>query len=132
VYDTRRPRLLKARLARLGAEPVSVKAEQPYTLRVSVHNVGDTIWLAKRATVGGFVTVGARLHDAARQPVEMEYGRAFLSENVNPDDSQVVDITLVAPEHRGVYHVELDMVCETMCWFSQRGSDSLWERITVL
>jgi hypothetical protein len=131
-WDTRRPRVLNALLKTGETGPHRLKIGQPYTFRVSAKNLGDTMWLAKPNSVGGFVTVGARLHNAAKQVVEENYGRVHLSADVRPGETQAVEVALVAPLQKGVYHVELDMVCEKICWFSQRGSGSVWERIEVL
>ena len=131
-WDTRRPRVLSALLTTGESATLRLKAGQGYTLRVSATNLGDTIWLKKPNAVGGFVTVGARLHNEAKKPVEMEYGRAHLSADVHPGEMQSVEVDLVAPIEKGVYHVELDMICERICWFAQRGSHTLWERIEVL
>jgi SAM-dependent methyltransferase len=131
-WDTRRPRVLNALLRTRDPGPHRLRTGQPYTFHVSAENLGDTIWLAKPNAIGGFVTVGARLHNAAKQLVEESYGRAHLPADVHPGGTQAVDIGLVAPLEKGVYHVELDMVCEMICWFGQRGSRSVWERIEVL
>ena len=63
---------------------------------------------------------------------DLEYGRAFLPADVPPGNTATATIGLVAPARAGVYHVELDLVCERVCWFAQRGSQPAWVRIDVL
>jgi SAM-dependent methyltransferase len=129
--DTRRPRVLKALLRVAGTSLHGLRCGERYTLYVSATNLGDTVWLARPNLVGGYVTVGARLYDAMKQPVDMEYGRTNLPADVLPDEIRVVALPLIAPPAPGVYYVELDMVCEMICWFGQRGSDTLWQMIEV-
>src|SRR5262249_49732296 len=109
VYDTRRPRILTARVAMIEPGPIRARAGEPYNVRVSVINTGDTTWLAKPGGVAGLVTLGVRLHDEARQPIDLDYGRGWLSADVAPGQQHEIDVTLVAPRRAGVYHVELDM-----------------------
>jgi hypothetical protein len=78
---------------------------------------------------GGYVTLGARLYNAKNEALDLDYGRGRLGRDVHPRETQVVDISLVAPQGLGVYYVELDMVYEMICWFGQRGSATLRQGI---
>ena len=101
-------------------------------MHVETSNAGDTTWLSKANPVGGFVTLRARLYNAKKEAVDMDYGRAYLARDIHPREKQLVDISFVAPLQEGAYYVELDMVCEMICWFAQRESTSLREGIQVV
>jgi len=132
VRDSRRPNVLKARLKIVGEGPKPLKPGQPYVFRVEARNLGDTTWLSKPDAVGGIVNLGAHLYNARNEALDLDYGRGHLSRDVHPREEQRVSISLVAPPEEGVYYVELDMVCEMICWFGQRGSNTIRERIEVV
>jgi hypothetical protein len=112
--------------------PKELKAVQHYTLRVEARNEGDTLWLSDTNPVGGHVTLGARLYNAKNEALDLDYGRGHLAGDVHPREKQVADIPLVVPQGPRVYYVELDMVCEMICRFGQRGSETIRERIHVV
>jgi SAM-dependent methyltransferase len=132
VWDSRRPNVLKAGLRIVEDGPKELKAGQQYTFQVETRNAGDTVWLSSPNPVGGFVTLGAHLYNATNEALDLDYGRAHLARDVRPWEKQRVDISLVAPQQEGVYFVELDMVCEMICWFAQRGSDPIRQPIAVV
>ena len=63
---------------------------------------------------------------------DRDYGRGRLIRDVHPGEKQTVDISLTAPKERGVYYVKFDMVCEMICWFADRGSETIQEKIEVI
>jgi hypothetical protein len=71
----------------------------------------------------GTVTIGAKLWRVGEdRPIDIDYGRGFLSRDVHPGESATVIIPLRAPADAGVYRLTFDPVAELLCWFSDRGS----------
>jgi SAM-dependent methyltransferase len=132
LWDSRRPNVLKALLEIVNDKPKQLKAGQQYIYQVEITNVGDTVWLSRPNPVGGFVILGAHLYSATNEALDLDYGKAHLARDVRPGEKQRVDITLIAPQREGVYFVELDMVCEMICWFAQRESATIRESIEVV
>jgi SAM-dependent methyltransferase len=132
IPESTKPNVLRARLRRGEGSPSKLQRGQPYTFRLEVENVGDTIWLATRNNLGGFVTVGAHLFSADRAVLAWSYARGFLTSDLHPGNKQLVDITMTAPQATGIYVVEFDMVCEMISWFGECGSPTLEVQIEVV
>jgi hypothetical protein len=131
VIDSRRPSVLRAELELDGAPLVRTGAGQPFTLKVRVTNTGDTLWRATPDLAGGYVALGAHLVDANKRVLDDGSLRGALAADVAPGGAQNVAITLTAPTAPGAYRVELDMVCEMVAWFGQRGSPTLGVAVEV-
>ena len=123
--DSRRPGVLRADLELDGAPKLRVSAGQSFTLKVRVTNTGDTIWRYAADLAGGYVQLGAHLRDVSKRVLDDGSLRGALTADVAPGGAQHVAITLTAPPTPGAYVFELDMVCEMVAWFGQRGSATL-------
>ena len=132
VIDSRRPGVLRADLELDGASRMRVGAGQSFTLKVRVVNTGDTIWRATPDLAGGYVALGAHLLDASKRVLDDGSLRGALAADVAPGGGQYVAITLTAPSTPGAYVFELDMVCEMVTWFGQRGSATLPVTVEVV
>jgi hypothetical protein len=132
IPESTKPNVLRARLKRREESRTKVQRGQLCTFRLEVENVGDTIWLATRNNLGGFVTVGAHLYSADHAVLAWSYARGFLTSDMHPGNQQLVDITMVAPQETGIYIVEFDMVCEMISWFGECGSPTLKVQIEVV
>jgi len=132
IPESTKPNVLHAHLKRGEGGSAKVHRGQPYTFRLEVENVGDTIWLATPNNLGGFVTVGAHLYSADHTILAWSYARGFLTSDIHPGNKQLVDITMTAPQETGMYVVEFDMVCEMISWFGENGSPTLKVQIEVV
>jgi len=119
--DSRRPGNLRAEIAVVAA-PRHAAPGEAFRIQATVCNCGDTLWLSRPTSVGGFVALGAKLVDANNLLVIHDYGRAVLSRDLAPGESALVEIGLQAPPQAGTYRIKLDMVDEYIAWFEHLGS----------
>jgi hypothetical protein len=81
----------------------------------------------------GMVTLGARLWDVqGKTPIDLDYTRGFLSEDILPGGSADVVIQMRAPKAPGIYCVTFDAVDEYVTWFSSEGSLVAVEYLAVI
>jgi ABC-type polysaccharide/polyol phosphate transport system ATPase subunit len=95
---------------------------------LEVENVGDTVWRALPPTRRGTIMVGGRLYSAAGPHGETL--RALIPRDVHPRERACVEYKFKLPEP-GRYWVEIDLVDEGICWFAERGSQTLRVEISV-
>ena len=117
--DTRTPDVLGARLQVIGCP-------RPGVLRVLAENVGNTVWLAKPLTHGGHVCLGAQRLDAEGNLVDRDWLRVELPHCVAPGQDAQMEIDVSNERHEsGTGSIKLDLVCEAVSWFEDRGSEPL-------
>ena len=86
----------------------------------------------ERNGLQGLVTMGARLWDLnAQTAIDLDYGRAFLSGDVDPRASAETTMPLRAPQTPGLYCVTFDVVDEYLIWFQSDGSPVAVEYLRV-
>jgi len=90
------------------------------TVHATVRNIGKAKWLDSHEPHGG-VALGAHLHDANGQLVDLDYARTPLAQALGPGEEVTVDFEL-PPLQPGRWIVELDCVSEHVAWFAQVGS----------
>jgi hypothetical protein len=95
---------------------------------LEVENVGDTVWRALPPTRRGTVMVGGRLHSGERFLGETL--RALIPRDVHPKERACVEFKFKLPG-TGRYRVDVDLVDEGICWFSERGSTPLPVEVTI-
>lgn len=115
-----KPSVLRARVEVLAFETTANPPEVRYTTRVT--NTGDTLWLSDIRSLGGFVTLGAKILDSAGRLVTDALPRAFLPRDVEPQGqvelSGRISLAGLSP---GKYTLRLDMVDELVSWFEEHG-----------
>ncbi|HEX6082898.1 MAG TPA: methyltransferase domain-containing protein [Thermoanaerobaculia bacterium] len=89
-------------------------------VHVTVRNIGKAKWLDSHEPHGG-VALGAHLHDAHGQLVDLDYARTVLPRPLAPGEEVTFDFVL-PPLQPGRWVVELDCVAEKVAWFAQVGS----------
>lgn len=73
--------------------------------------------------LGGAVTIGAQLWPVSGgQPIDIDYARGFLDDDVWPGQSALVTVQMRAPAAGGPYGVRFDGVAESVTWFAACGS----------
>ena len=126
------PPACQARI-RPASDSLTGEAGKLVSLRVEVENAGDQSWPCLGQSDGGLrVWLGGHLalpedehywrHDAMR---------SALSRDLDPGQSMTLEAWLTLPEENGDYLLELDMVQEHVCWFRQRGSETVVVRCRV-
>jgi len=95
---------------------------------LEVENVGDTVWRALPPTRRGTVMIGGRLHSGERYLGETL--RALIPRDVHPKERACVEFKFKLPG-AGRYRVDIDLVDEGICWFSERGSAPLPVEVTI-
>ena len=119
---SRHPGRLEAELQVEGV-PATVRAGAVVTPVIRVTNAGDTTWLAKPSSLGGYVTAGCKLLTSEGRLISDTLGRTSLSQDVPPGEHIDVAMTLPLPDTLapGAYLLEFDMVDELICWFGDAG-----------
>lgn len=116
VYTSKGPNLLSARIEprmRRG----DLKAGEPWTAALRVHNIGDTLWLHKTVDGVGEVRIGFQLKSAERVLLNENYHRAALPRDLAPGESVDIETVLPPVTAPGDYILEIDGVSEGIIWF---------------
>jgi 2-polyprenyl-3-methyl-5-hydroxy-6-metoxy-1,4-benzoquinol methylase/glycosyltransferase involved in cell wall biosynthesis len=125
VPDSRRPGLLRARIAATSSGPDRLKPGQALKIELEIENAGDTLWLAGRETRTGAVMPGVRILDAAGTLVSEFHGEPPLPRAVAPGEKVRLKIEHAAPQRPGNYKLKFDLVDQHVCWFEDVGSEPL-------
>ena len=135
---TRRPKLLRAQMRRVGPSgAVTVPRGETQAVVVALHNAGDTRWLSA-ANVPGWTRLGVHLYRAdtadtrGRESIDFDWLRVSLQGDVAPGQTARVHAILPAVEQPGVYVAVLDPVIEGVAWFADRGSTPIEVSWTVV
>ncbi|MDP6490838.1 MAG: methyltransferase domain-containing protein [Kiritimatiellia bacterium] len=128
--DTRIPDSLLAGLSMVRAEAGTDGAA---TVRVSVSNEGNTLWLHEPkdepglpSLQRGFVRLGAQVLASSGEMINRDFMRVDLPSEMAPGDTIELTATIdtsALPEDAG--RLKLDMVDEQIVWFEDRGSTPL-------
>ena len=116
--------------ARYQAAPVGeLGAGQARRVRVSVQNTGELGW-----PQGGHDAVHLSYHWETPAGILVEYDglRTRLPGDVAPGATVALDAVVRAPAVPGSYRLRWDLVRETVTWFSERGTPTADELVTVV
>ena len=132
VPTTKRPKLLRAQLRRVGGR-ASVSIGEAQTVAFDLHNAGDTRWLAS-AGAPGWTRLGAHLYrqDTPRALVDFDWPRVALPGDVAPGERVRMPATLPAIDRPGEYVAVFDLAIEGVAWFADRGSRPIEVSWTVV
>ena len=129
LRDSLNPATLRARIRVLDPP-----ARSPETDRILVRtllkikNLGDTVWRALPPTRRGMVMIGGRLYQGDQFLGEIQ--RAFIPRDLYPAEGAKVELKFPLP-CRGSFRIEVDLIAEGICWFADRGSETLSLEISV-
>jgi homopolymeric O-antigen transport system ATP-binding protein len=129
LRDSLRPGVLAAAI-RIVEPPQRTAEAWHHVMRalVEVENVGDTVWRALPPTRRGTVMIGGRLYSGERYLGETL--RALIPRDVYPRERACVEFKFKLPGP-GQYQLEIDLVDEDICWFGERGSETLRLEVAV-
>lgn len=129
LRDSLRPGRLAAAI-RVVDVPARTAESWHYVVRtlLEVENLGDTVWRVLPPTRLGTVMVGGRLYGGERFLGETL--RALVPRDIYPKERACVEYKFKLPGP-GRYQIEVDLVDEGICWFSERGSETLRLEVTV-
>ena len=123
----------KRNLARIRvlARELRMSAGEPLVVQVRVKNVGGARWPKSAYGWRRSVRLGAQLHDADKNLINLDYARAFLPRDVLGGETCEIDIELPALQEKGRYFLRFDMVAEGIDWFDIGGSKVTWRELIV-
>ena len=111
--------------------PRTLRAGDQASLKVKVKNIGDGTWPALKPGAKYRVDLGNHWLDKNAATVSLDDGRADLPHDLKPGEEVELVLNVKAPKVPGDYILELDMVHETLTWFSPHGSQTAKINITV-
>jgi tRNA (mo5U34)-methyltransferase len=119
-------RLLGNLAAKVTVEngPTKCHSREDLHFTVRAENIGFATWLARgeEGTAKGAVRLGAHLVKDDAEVLVWDYGRTELAKDIEPGETEQLDIHLRAPESPGKYYIEFDMVVEHLAWLENLGS----------
>jgi SAM-dependent methyltransferase len=114
-----------ARLA-IDASALSLRASQEVTLKVTVENCSRHAWAALPDARGRYqINLANRWLDHNGELLQRDDARCPLPHDVSPGSRAELMLGINAPRFDGAYSLELDLVQENVCWFGERGSQTL-------
>jgi Dolichyl-phosphate-mannose-protein mannosyltransferase len=102
------------------------------TLDVILSNTSSSVWPALGRNDGKFnVHLGNHWLDESGKTFVVDDGRSELPFDIKPDAEVKMQLTVTAPNDPGDYVLEIDMVQESVAWFTQKGSKTLKLKVRV-
>jgi SAM-dependent methyltransferase len=109
--------------------PRIVCATDAFSCLVRVRNTGNAVWPI--STAPGSYHLANHWLDAYGRMVTFDDQRADLPGDLRPGEEAEVSITVVAPPAYGLLQLEFDLVHEGVCWFAERGSNTVRRRLAI-
>ena len=95
------------------------------SLPLEIENTGDTLWLVSRSAPKGTVRLGVKVLNENDEVVDEAHGSPPLPRAVAPGEKVLLTVTRPAPTSAGRYKLKIDLLDQDICWFEQRGSQTL-------
>ena len=111
----------KAAITMVNPAPSTLHAGEAASLKVRVKNMGTVAWPALSPGAKGRVTLGNHWLDKNGKTLIGDDGRAELPHDVKSGEEVELTLNIKARKTAAV-HLELDMVHETLSWFTAHGS----------
>jgi hypothetical protein len=127
----------KAQLS-LQDPPTKLRTGQKEQLQVRVKNASDVFWWWRGAEVNTrddnsfYIAAGNRWLKADGSLVTDMDGRYGISKDLKPGEEALVPLAVTAPKEPGEYILEVDLVQEQVAWFSDKGSPTARQKVTVV
>ncbi len=100
--------------------------------RISVRNVGDVLWLARKSPFGGNVMAGVKVYSEEGALIREDLCRTFLPQDTPPGGEVLLEMPVPAMFHPGRYILKYDMVIENLAWFEHHGSQATQHSVEVV
>lgn len=104
------------------------KSNENLFLNLIAVNKGSSVWLPSGST-NGSVNIGIVVTEKNKKTRNY---RASLSETKTLPDDHVKSTFEIPKLHNGVYQIEINLVSEYVCWFSESGCESINFELHVL
>jgi len=123
IPDSRTHQGLKHRIDSLHVKEDRLrgKVNEPLTLQATIKNTGEAKWLVDNIRNIGVVFVGMHLYDSSDNLLDLDFYRKKISKELYPGDETSETLSIMFP-NPGTYHLIVDLVSESVCWFEQLGS----------
>ena len=122
--DSRSAEGLAARIECLSTLPVEV-VDNCIGLRLNVTNSGVSTFLAENFVDLGVVKLGVKILSESGKVANDQYLRVPLDHDLCPGESVAIELRLQRSDLDGFGGIEIDLVSELVCWFSNLGSEPL-------
>lgn len=99
-------------------------------LPLTVRNLGDVVWY-NYSSQTHTVRLGAHLLSANGDTLQWDFTRQDLPVSVNPGEDIHLELLTTAPDLRGDFLLELDLVKEGVLWFTEQSSTALRIPLTI-
>jgi len=108
------------------------RAGRQETLDVILRNTSSSAWPALARKDGRFkVHLGNHWLNEWAKTVVVDDGRSELPFDIKPEGEVKMQLTVTPPNNPGDYILEIDMVQESVAWFTQKGSKTLKIKVRV-
>ncbi len=116
IFDSRGPDFLCAQI-KSEQEKLEINKGNPFTIRLFIKNIGNTIWLKETLDGIGKVRIGFQLKNMGRALVDENFFRYSIPKNILPGEKFKIEVKLPPVKHCGKYILEIDLVSEGIMWF---------------
>jgi len=131
VPDSRTPGRLRAQISLLEPPPKNVKPREQISIRLSIRNMGDTLWLAGQTDRRGVVMPAVKVFDEEGTLINEFHGEPPLARAVSPREKVNLTINYRVPARSGTYKIKIDLVDQQVTWFEDAGSEPLFLQVRV-
>ncbi len=113
-----------------SASHLFVKRGGLLCLPLTLRNLGDVVWYNYPSQTHT-VRLGAHLLSKTGDCLEWDFARQNLPVSVNPGEDVRLDLLATAPNARGDFLLEIDVVKEGVLWFAEESSSAPRISLTV-
>ncbi len=125
ILDSRNPGVLRARIILREEFNSIVTPGANIQLPIEIANTGDTVWLVSRSAPRGTVRLGVKILNQHNEVIDEAHGAPPLPRAVAPGEKVNVTVNHSAPQKPGRYTLKIDLVCQDISWFEEKGSEPL-------
>ena len=125
-------------LITLQDPPAKLRTGQQETLKLHVKNTSDVFWWLRGGETNDrkdnkfYLAAASRWLDKDGKHTDEIEGHNGIRRDLKPGDEADMTLRITAPKEPGEYLLEVDMVQEGVCWFSDKGSPTAKTKVTVV
>lgn len=106
--------------------------DSSYIFEVNVENISNLKWNSENKLPISTIRLGNHWLDKDKNMIQIDDGRTSLQSDLNPGENILLKLPITTPKKPGTYYLELDMVQESVSWFSNKGSQPLLIEVKLL